>query len=642
MYNINNIIVIDDDNSELSDNEDYYNTSTSTSSSEDDEMDDLNTRAQRPIINDQLSIWAVKHNVSNVVVNDLLNILRTHHSCFKNLPKDSRTLLKTSMSSKTIEVKSVAPGSYYHFGITRSIKHFYNDFENHMNNNSIHLVFGIDGLPLTGSSSSCFWPILCYIKPYKETVFPVGIYWGYKKPEDSNLFLVEFYEELSNLITNGITFNTTDNKKTIFKQVILDTIVCDAPAKSFVLKIKGHSGFFSCTRCETQGIYKKNRLCFPAVNEVKRTHESFIRKMQEKHHLANTEMSILINLPNINIINVFSLDYMHLVCLGVTKKLLKLWLFPKSKGPKHLRINPTKLKELNSNIINLKSCITSDFPRKPRSLDDLSNWKATEFRQFILYIGPIVLKNIINDRCYLNFLCLHTCMTILLSPNLNKMINFCDKLLKYFINEFCLIYGAEHASHNLHALQHLIDDYNHFGPLDNASAFPFENHMRILKKTVRKAAQPLQQAVKRYEEKMKFQMCCTNNSDPVLKKPHTNGPLMHNLVNPQYHILIFKTFKISTTLDNYVFTKFKQIIKIENICHDKSGSIVIIGKSFSTQKAFYNKPVDSTNLGIYVIDNLSIKYEYYNIHDIECKYMVLKLNNQQIGFPILHTSSNTF
>lgn len=54
----------------------------------------------------------------------------------------------------------------------------------------------------------------------------------------------------------------------------------------------------------------------------------------------------------------------------------------------------------------------------------------------------------------------------------------------------------------MHALQYLIDDYNNFGPLDNVSAFPFENHMRILKKTMRKATQPLQQAVKRYEEKL--------------------------------------------------------------------------------------------------------------------------------------------
>ncbi|KAF0712194.1 Uncharacterized protein FWK35_00035704 [Aphis craccivora] len=143
--------------------------------------------------------------------------------------------------------------------------------------------------------------------------------------------------------------SVANKKKRIAKQVVLDAIVCDALAKSFIFKIKGHSGFFSCTRCEAQGVYKCNRLCFPAIDEKEenRTHESFISKMQEKHHLANTEMSILINLPNVNIINVFCLDYMHLCCLGVTKKLLKLWLFLKSKGPKNVRITSIKLNEIN-------------------------------------------------------------------------------------------------------------------------------------------------------------------------------------------------------------------------------------------------------------------------------------------------------
>lgn len=33
-------------------------------------------------------------------------------------------------------------------------------------------------------------------------------------------------------------------------------------------------------------------------------------------------------------------------------------------------------------------------------MQELSRWKATEFRLFFLYIGPIVLKNIINEVLY--------------------------------------------------------------------------------------------------------------------------------------------------------------------------------------------------------------------------------------------------
>lgn len=141
------------------------------------------------------------------------------------------------------------------------------------------------------------------------------------------------------LLQNGIQLKIEE--KIVLKTVILDAIICDSPAKAFVLKIKGHSGFFSCTRCETPGIYKKNKLCFPQIGAKKRTHESFVNKMQEKHHSVYSEMSQLINLPNIDIIKVFCLDYMHICNLGITRKLLRLWL---GKGPKTVRINNQQAK----------------------------------------------------------------------------------------------------------------------------------------------------------------------------------------------------------------------------------------------------------------------------------------------------------
>lgn len=127
------------------------------------------------------------------------------------------------------------------------------------------------------------------------------------------------------------------------------------------------------------------------------------------------------------------------------------------------------------------------------------------------------------------------------------------------------------------------------------------------------------------------------------KKQHTDGPLLQDLHNPQYKILILKTFQINiTSSDNYISTKLKQIVKIKNICYDKSGGIVIVGNSFSNKRPYYNKPIDSTKIGIYVVDDLSPEYEYWSIHDIVCKYMILEIQDQKIGFPIIHTSSNKF
>jgi len=57
------------------------------------------------------------------------------------------------------------------------------------------LAIGIDGLPISKSSGGQLWPIMAYIitdLPLPKKVFPVGIYYGFEKPKDSNEFLLDF------------------------------------------------------------------------------------------------------------------------------------------------------------------------------------------------------------------------------------------------------------------------------------------------------------------------------------------------------------------------------------------------------------------------------------------------------------------
>lgn len=89
-----------------------------------------------------------------------------------------------------------------------------------------------------------------------KEVFPVGIYYGNKKPNLSELFMEDFEEEIIDLIKNGIIFN---GKKI---NICLRGICCDSPAKAFLLGIKSHTGYFSCTRCQQAGQFYENRLTF--------------------------------------------------------------------------------------------------------------------------------------------------------------------------------------------------------------------------------------------------------------------------------------------------------------------------------------------------------------------------------------------
>lgn len=69
--------------------------------------------------------------------------------------------------------------------------------------------------------------------------------------------------ELKELSSVGIS--TPYDKKI----VLVECICCDAPAKSFISKTKGHSGFYSCWRCTIEGVYYENRVCFPGKKKFK-------------------------------------------------------------------------------------------------------------------------------------------------------------------------------------------------------------------------------------------------------------------------------------------------------------------------------------------------------------------------------------
>lgn len=74
------------------------------------------------------------------------------------------------------------------------------------------------------------------------------------------------------------------------KFLFLVCVLADAPAKSFIMKIKGHTGYHSCTRCFVEGKYLNRRTCFP-YQEIKprdRSHEGYTNKVQEEHHVGNS------------------------------------------------------------------------------------------------------------------------------------------------------------------------------------------------------------------------------------------------------------------------------------------------------------------------------------------------------------------
>jgi len=63
-------------------------------------------------------------------------------------------------------------------------------------------------------------------------------------------------------------------------------------------------------------------------------------------------------------VNSFSLDYMHMGCLGVMKTQILLWLGMIKNAPLSVRIQSRDVSNISKHILSFRPFVTNDFPRK--------------------------------------------------------------------------------------------------------------------------------------------------------------------------------------------------------------------------------------------------------------------------------------
>nr|CAI5856859.1 unnamed protein product [Callosobruchus analis] len=251
---------------------------------------------------------------------------------------------------------------------------------------------------------------------------------------------------------------------------------------------------------------------------------------------------------------------MHLVLLGVTKRMLTLWL----KGGKNIRFSNPQIEKFEKLHLDCVKYLPNDFARKPRSLLAIERWKATEFRLFLLYTGPVVLKSVISGKVYNHFLSLVVSIRLLCEKNQNiSNVNYAQQLLVYFVQKFPYIFGTEYVTYNVHNLIHLAEDVKTHGSLDSFSAFQFENHMFEIKKQLKSSRLPLQQLHNRIKERMDMR-----------------------------HIDKVKVFPIITFKDHCIFSvetaNFVLSLKSnENSCLLRDGRVLVVNKFTTNNGLIY-------------------------------------------------------
>jgi hypothetical protein len=119
----------------------------------------------------------------------------------------------------------------------------------------------------------------------------------------------------------------------------------------------------------------------------------------------------------------------------------------------------------------------------------------------MLYTGPIILQNLLDESHYNHFLLFHMGLRILCSPHHYISENdLAQKFLEKFVVEFASFYGRQNVSYNVHMTIHLHPEARLHGSLDTFSAFQFENFMGGLKGLTKRYARPLEQIHNRIHE----------------------------------------------------------------------------------------------------------------------------------------------
>ena len=437
------------------------------------------------------------------------------------------------------------------------------------------------------------------------------------KPDNLDRYLEDFVNEYLEINRNGIQCSGKNFK------VVINSVVCDSPARAFVKCVKSFSGYHGCDKCTQNGTWL-GKMTYPETNAPLRTDEAFANRQDEDHHKGVSPLSQI----QIGMVSQIPLDYMHLVCLGVVKRLLLLWM----KGPLHCRLGARIIDQISVDLSALKNRIPSEFSRKPRSLREIERWKATEFRQFLLYTGMVVLLGSIHHNMYKNFLLLCVGMHILLNEKLCENYHeYAHDLLVAFVQHFTQIYGNDMAVFNVHGLIHLANDAKNFKGLENISAFPFENFLSNLKRMVRKPEFPLAQIVRRLSEKADVKV--DKPSYPKFSKGHENGPLPDVLVDgQQYQKVQTENYILKTCVKDSSVRILGEFCILKNIILSEEGQISVVYQSFQTVEIFFTVPLESKLLGIVKVSNLNENLKIAKLADIEAKCVILPYKNAHVIF----------
>lgn len=351
---------------------------------------------------------------------------------------------------------------------------------------ALSLIMNTDGAPVFKSSKTSMWPVQLFINELpacmrKKFMVLSSLWVGKVKPSLKTL-LRSTVDELTALSNTGFQW-TLERTRIITSTVDLIGCSVDSIARAPLQNFEQFNGLFGCSWCEHPGSQLSREEGGHHVYEYRsnvkrRNHQRVLKhaRMAESESYSVYGVkgrSVLSEIPFFDIVDCILFDSMHCVDLGVTRQLCSLW-FDSSNHECQWYMGPELKHRLDIRLSAIRP--PSNLTRPPRSTGERSFWKSSEWRNFLLYYGPIALFGLLPEPYYSHFLLLSEAIYLLNKTDV-KFDDVCEarKKLESFVEKFQELYKIKNMSFNVHQLLHACDCVIFWGPLWCYSAYGFED-----------------------------------------------------------------------------------------------------------------------------------------------------------------------
>lgn len=425
--------------------------------------------------------------------------------------------------------------------------------------------------------------------------FVIGVYEGaFPEANVCNEILRPFVDEVR-ILENGYELDGRQFR------LQLGTFICDPVANSLVTCSTLPNSIYGCNKCNQKTTLHEGteRISYSGQLSAsdQRSDDDYRYYLPVDHFTGASLLSQL----NIGMVSQFVTDYKHVVCLGVMKHLMKCW----TQGKLDYRLNKNTMKTITEKLRIVASNPPMEFQRQIRALDRMGEWEAYDWKMFLLYYGPLILKTHLPEAHYMNFLYLHLAMRIMTSAEYKFTTNECSsyiagQLISTFVTTFKKLYGQELINHSVHYLLHFEDIFMKMGSLEGVSGFEFSKQLKALKKSLRFDSN-FDELANHINDSAEASLQNAENSHVP-----TYGPV----VNEKEELRLNNCTITTTGNDNIVITN-SGVLQVDRIQKAANGDVYLHARRFQKNVVVYQAP--TTHQKLIVLGTLTQKPSKYDL-----------------------------